>query len=157
MTINHIYGDILRADTHLLLHQVNCQGVMGSGLAKQIKEKYPEVYNSYKLFCNTNSSKQLLGKTLPVLTVPNPEQKALAVVNLFAQEFYGRDGKCYTDYDALETSLTEIKRYTAYKKIAIPYKMGCGLGGGDWDKVYNIIKKVFKDTDFKITIYQYNK
>ena len=43
MSIPVIRGDILRSDTDIIVQQVNCQGVMGAGLAKQIASQYPEV------------------------------------------------------------------------------------------------------------------
>lgn len=39
--IKHIKGDIFQSGADVILHQVNCQGVMGSGVAKQVREKYP--------------------------------------------------------------------------------------------------------------------
>ena len=41
--MKHIYGDIFLSNADAILHQVNCQGVMGSGVAKQVREKYPIV------------------------------------------------------------------------------------------------------------------
>jgi O-acetyl-ADP-ribose deacetylase (regulator of RNase III) len=52
--VNIVDGDILNAKENIICHQVNCQGVMGSGLAKQIKNKYPNVYAKYKKFCEEN-------------------------------------------------------------------------------------------------------
>lgn len=50
--MTEINGDILTIPTDgrptVVCHQVNCKGVMGAGLAKQIREKHPEVYEAYK-------------------------------------------------------------------------------------------------------------
>ena len=46
--IKHIKRDIFKSGADLICHQVNCQGVMGSGIAKQVREKYPKVYKEYK-------------------------------------------------------------------------------------------------------------
>ena len=43
MKIKH--GDILSVANGIIVHQVNAQGVMGSGLAKQIREKYPMAFD----------------------------------------------------------------------------------------------------------------
>lgn len=40
------YGDLL-SSKGIIVHGVNSQGVMGSGVAKQIKDKWPEAYGSY--------------------------------------------------------------------------------------------------------------
>ena len=42
--IKHIKGDIFKSNADAILHQVNCQGVMGSGIAKQVKENFPVVF-----------------------------------------------------------------------------------------------------------------
>ena len=73
---------------------------------------------------------------------------------MFGQYGYGND-KQYTDYKALEESLENMLfLIRPFKKsIALPYKLGCGLAGGDWNIVYKIIEKVFEDYD--VTIYNF--
>ena len=40
-------------------------------------------------------------------------------------------------------------------EIGIPYKLGCGLAGGDWDGVvYPMLQELF-DKDSTITLYIY--
>lgn len=46
MIITH--GDVLNTDCWIIAHQVNCQGVMGGGLARQIKDRYPDAYINYR-------------------------------------------------------------------------------------------------------------
>jgi O-acetyl-ADP-ribose deacetylase (regulator of RNase III) len=149
--IKIVEGNILDANEKLICQQVNCQGVMGSGLAKQLKDKYPKLYPSYKKFCEgckDNNPRTLLGE---FQTVPMPDGKV--IVNLFGQFDFGRDKK-YTDYDALRNSLENIlfvAKECGNDSIAIPYNLGCGLAGGDWNIVYKIIEDVFQDYD--VTIY----
>lgn len=45
----------------IIVHAVNCQGVWGSGIAKEFKEKYPHSYRSYKNDCDTHRKQFLLG------------------------------------------------------------------------------------------------
>lgn len=135
-------GNILNTTEDIICQQVNCQGVMGSGLALQIKNRYPEVYVAYKECCNQYSPKQLLGKTQ---TVKCDDGKYVA--NLFGQLNYGTKNK-QTDYKALKTaldsvfnSITNIDKYKGLS-VAIPYGIGCGLGGGDWETVYSFIREL---------------
>ena len=60
--IKEVRGDLLAYDAKVRCHQVNCRGVMGAGLAKQVKEKYPEAYEQYKALCDQFGS-SLLGHT----------------------------------------------------------------------------------------------
>jgi O-acetyl-ADP-ribose deacetylase (regulator of RNase III) len=147
--------DILKSDANIICHQVNCHGVMGRGLAKAIKNKYPKVYENYRRICKQYESKKqsLLGQV--VWGMITPDDKIIA--NLFGELDYGGDGKRYTDYNALESAFKEVYRAVTSKNstikgmtIAIPYNIGCGLGGGDWNVVYKIIEKVFKDYDITI-------
>ena len=148
--IKHIKCDIFESGADLILHQVNCQGVMGSGIAKQVREKFPKVYEGYKDLCDTYSHDRsvLLGK----VQVFDVGDKYIA--NLFAQEHYGYDGKCYTDYDELKRCLKNASRYLDWDDVvAIPYLMGCVRGGGDWNVVYKMIEEIFDKNDVLICEY----
>lgn len=46
-----INGDILKTKADAIVNPVNCEGVMGKGLAYQIKIKYPKTYEAYSLAC----------------------------------------------------------------------------------------------------------
>ena len=52
MRMKHVYGDIFDSDSDAILHQVNCQWVMESDIAKQVKDRYPAVYQHYKACCD---------------------------------------------------------------------------------------------------------
>jgi len=133
------YGDITSETEGVILHQVNCQGVMSSGVALAIKQKCPEVYQTYKRWCNVLQPKDLLGK-IQVVSV----NKTLDIVNIFGQLNYGKDGQRYTSYDALDTAFAKLANiYDDCGKIYtfnFPY-LGCGLGGGDWSIVSAIIER----------------
>ena len=161
--IKHIKCDIFESGADIICHQVNCQGVMGSGIAKQVREKFPWVYGQYKKMCEEykDNPKMLLGITYPVKTWDIYHTSFGGIVNLFAQENFGYDGKCYTDYSALRECLDELKCRVSDgtlkgAKIAFPYLMGCHRGGGDWNIVYKMIEEVFADSDCEVLICEYN-
>lgn len=150
-------GDVFSAGATYILHQVNCQGVMGSGVAKQAKTLFPNVFYEYKRKCDTNTPKELLGTAQLVETQKTYGTEFLGVFNLFAQENYGYDGKRYTDYDALRKCLIEVDEacknlnYVFKPTVAIPYLMGCDRGGGDW----NIVSKIIEETLTECDVYCY--
>lgn len=146
--IKHIKCDILESGADVILHQVNCRGAMNSGVAKQIRQKWPWVYWQYMYACRTASPERLLGCTQTVFV--NEYQ---AVINLFTQKDFGYDGKKYTDYDALKEALMLAQKHFHGKTIAIPYKMSCCRGGGDWNIVYKMIEEIFSDEDVLICEY----
>lgn len=149
--INVVEGNILDAEENIICQQVNCRGVMGSGLAKQIRDKYVEVYGQYRIICNQRVSKDLLGMCQMVAVGVG---KAKYVANLFGQDNYGIDSR-KTDYPALKKAFESLRDFgQEYDlSIAIPFKIGCSLAGGDWDIVYSMIESIFEDID--VTIYKY--
>lgn len=150
--VRHIKCDIFESGADVILHQVNCQGVMGSGIAKQVRERYPMVFAQYKEFCNKHSDDTsfLLGLAQCIKVGENNY-----IVNLFAQNNFGYDGKCYTNYRALQRCLESVRDYAIFhgKTIAIPYLMACHRGGGNWNTVYKMIEDVFKEYDVLICEY----
>ena len=44
-------GNIFDSDCQTLVNTVNRNGVMGKGLALQFKQRYPEMFDEYKLAC----------------------------------------------------------------------------------------------------------
>ena len=48
MPIKIIDGDLFTTNAKIICHQVNCQGEMNTGVAQQVKEKFPHVYEEYK-------------------------------------------------------------------------------------------------------------
>lgn len=145
-------GDILESGADVICQQVNCKGVMGAGLAKQIRNKYPKVYTEYKKRCECSSEiSELLGHA-QFISVGET-----VVVNCFGQDGYGRDReKVYTYYPALARSFQEVfKRYFGTQKtIAIPYGIGCGLAGGNWNTVIDTIEFVFEGYDGEVQIWR---
>jgi O-acetyl-ADP-ribose deacetylase (regulator of RNase III) len=156
MEIIYKTGNLLDAQTDVIAHQVNCQGVMGSGVAKQIREKWANVYAAYRseydLFTDLNKS--LLGNCQLVQVNDNQH-----VANLFGQKYYGRDGRRYTSYDAIYDALTNLAVQmmdNGMKSLAIPYKMSSDRGGADWDVILTMIKSplVFGNTEITIEIWK---
>lgn len=146
--IKTCYGDILSSNATVICHQTNCLGVMGAGLALQIKNTYPRVFREYNDLCRKQTKQNdLLGK-VQFVSVTNQ----LLIANCFGQCLPGAN----TDYDALKQCLTFL-RYTlpTTYTIAFPYKMGCGIGGGDWNVVYSMITTIFEDYNGTVEIWDF--
>ena len=132
--IKHIKCDIFKSDADVICHQVNCKKAMGRGIAGQIRSDWPIVYADYcnfidHLYANNciEQSKDLLG------CISWTKVGLFYIVNFFSQdEYYPRD-KCHTDYVAFKMCCMKLKRLIGDKKytIGFPYKIGCGLAGGD--------------------------
>lgn len=159
--IQIVEGDLLQSNVPVIGHQVNCLGIMGAGIAKQIKAKWFTVFSEYTRFCNKFvSDKELLGKC-QFVKVDNSQIEYVA--NLFGEYSFAEavapfEGNRHTDYEALRESLISFKNQIlehGYTTAGIPYKLGCGLAGGDWDGVVlPIIKDIFTDKAVTLFIYK---
>jgi len=154
-------GDALTTTADVLAHVVNTQGVMGAGIAAQIRKKWPSVYDHYKklLEVSTRKGSWCLGGSYNVPTGPGTDP-SLIVCNLFAQDSIER-GKRNLNYEALYTALehckAEMKNLKLYS-LAIPYKMGAGLAGGDWNIVLAMVMSIFENDpeEFNLEIWKLN-
>jgi len=146
-------GDIFKGDEYFKVHQVNCMGAMGAGIAKQVRTKYPKVYIKYVKACNTNEKKSLLGKIQVVDTGCD-----FSIINLFGQYDYNAKNGRNTDYEAFYCGLEKIRDYVLKcdepKEVAFPYRIASALAGGDWNVILSMIESVFNDTDIKVSIYE---
>jgi O-acetyl-ADP-ribose deacetylase (regulator of RNase III) len=152
-----IDGDLLDQKTDVIAHQVNCLGVMGAGVAAQIKNKYPDVYEGYKNFCHdelermgTLQTKYLLGKCMVVIS----DDGSPVVANLFGQDRCDSSRRI-TNYDAIYDALTGLRGIMEnhkWKSVAFPYGMSCGLGRGSWNIIYAMICDIFENSDIEVQI-----
>lgn len=149
--INIVEGNVVFAKEDIIAHQVNCKGVMGSGVAADLKNKYPAIFEPYKNNCIANKS-NLLGKVQLLMMNDNK-----LIANMFGQDNYGMD-KQYTEIDKLEACFFKLYKYAIEHNlsIAMPYNIGCGRGGADWNIVYPILEKYFNvpGSRIQLTLYK---
>lgn len=164
-SIKIINGNILDAKTDFILHQVNCQGVMGSGVTKTLRQYEDGLFQHYYLMYDkvTEAGFSLLGLNDYYWWTNHGESQC--VVSMFAQDKYGYDGKQYTDLGAFIECLRRFKaNWYAWVEecdelrnttVALPYKIGCGRGGADWENdIYPIIKRELEDYDVELWRYK---
>lgn len=146
--ITVVNGDLLTAKEDLIVHQTNCLGAYNAGIARQVRQKYPKVYELYKARCAACQPKELLGKC-QFIKVGNKH-----IVHLFGQLTYGRTGR-HTDYEAVREGLMKLGMVAREHNwsVALPYGIGCGLAGGDWALVEPMIA-LYLD-DIAVTLYKY--
>lgn len=157
-------GNILDSGADIICHQVNCQGKMNSGVAKAIREKWPEVYIKYMesneiIWDKAHEHGRMIWNHMlgQIQVVFIADKKTMAVVNMFAQENYGYDGRRYTSYDAFWSCLGEIKRtINPGLRIAFPARIGCVRGGANWDVILTMIEEVL-GADYNVEIWDYDK
>lgn len=148
-----LFGVVESTTDWILAHGVNCQGVMGAGVAKDVKRRYPPAFDRYadciyqvdsRVDHYIQRYKMLMGS---VKFVKVDKKKRGYIANCFTQEQYGRDKSVvYLSYDALYHSLSEVARYSLYEKDLMVYAplIGCGYANGAERIVRAIFAQVFE-------------
>ena len=125
----------------LIVHGCNCQCAMGKGIAKSIKEKFPEAFAADKRTAYGDRAK------LGTISSAEIEREGVrfTVVNAYTQfHWKGPEGKA--DYDAIRGAMRQIKQQFSGQKIGYPL-IGAGLAGGDWKVIAGIIDEELAGED----------
>lgn len=136
--IRYVDGDLLKladeGNFDVIAHGCNCFCVMGSGIAPQIKAKYPEAYDAD---CATTA-----GDINKLGTITHTLNTKPIVVNIYSQyDTKGRrEGKMDLDYNALRSGIKAMKEKFSGKRFGLPL-IGAGLAGGDWTIIEKIIEE----------------
>lgn len=135
-----VQGDIFSTHLNAIAHGVNCQGVMGAGIALEVKRRYPEAYNGYVRYLNRYDPMQYIAiGTMYPYPVPGTN---LHILNCFTQVDTAKQrGEVAISYQAIFTSFSVAGVYckeNGIKELAVP-QVGAGLGGGEWKIIYQLI------------------
>ena len=143
-------GNLLEAEEKIIGHQVNCMGVAG-GLAAAVFEKWPHAEDDYwtlieKIREAGGTGWVLLGHT----QLTRYQKDGHVIANIYGQLYPGEDYRP----EALEEALPMLaKRARGLGwSVALPYKMSCGICGGDWPEVLRIIEDAMEGVN--CVIYQ---
>lgn len=127
---------LLAVRTGIIVHGCNARGVMGSGLAAQVRAVYPQAWRAYR----EHYEKQGLSPG-QVVWCRISAQPPLAIANAITQDGYGRHG-CFLDMDALAKCFAAIAVVASKHGLTVHYPMiGAGLAGGDWSRIEPVIER----------------
>lgn len=141
-------GDVLANVTGgIIVHGCNSRGVMGSGIALSIKNKYPDAFGAYR--SQYEKSGLTLGDVIFVEVMPG-----LFVANAITQAgFIGTDGSDpygrYVSYDALDIAFKRVNEFSKKHSLPVHYPLiGADRGRGDWAIISTIIQQSLSDTSY---------
>jgi O-acetyl-ADP-ribose deacetylase (regulator of RNase III) len=133
-------GDIVKAfsnkEINTLAHGCNCQKVMGGGIARQISNKYPIVYDFDKKL------KLLPEQRLGTINIVGIQDNY--IINCYSQLEFGYG--LQVDYEAIRSCMKQLNEFNKDNIILGMPKIGAGLGGGDWNIIEQIINNEIKGT-----------
>lgn len=150
MKIEYRKGDIFLSNAKHIAHGCNMQGKMNKGFALAIKQKYPNSYNDYM---NAYQNGIALGDII-VSNVSNFFEEKTIIHCLTQFTYSSKPYIMNISYNAIIDCMIKINSYcfdNNIYEINMP-KIGAGLGGGDWDKISQIIEEY--STNFQPIVWE---
>ena len=192
--IKTISGNLLDFPTHCeadpdkyvginnIAHSCNCQNVMGGGIAKQIKDRYPQAFeadtecynNEYNEGGNWkvrigNYSKAVIETQLSDLDLiyssdARTNLSHATIYNLYTQSGYSTE-KREVNYEYFWRAMKAMQEDLLFNQhelnvrqvVGVPYGISCGLAGGNWKIIKAIIEDIFLDSMTECYIVKYNQ
>lgn len=152
MSVQYVTGNLFdnKYKVQAFAHGCNLQGVMGAGIAKEFRYRWPEMYEYYRKECLSNSPLQP-GECLPYFAL-DEDSNVIVIFNLMTQIKVGPNAR----YEYIEQALKEMKNIADnlyIESIAMP-AIGCGIGGLQWSLVTPLIDSVFGNWGGSLFVYK---
>lgn len=137
--IEHKIGDLLESDEPVIAHGCNTVGVMGAGIARAIHLKWgtAKIYEPYEWACSTGEF--ITGSAQRV------DVGDKIVYNLGTQRDPGRNARYWWVMLAMANMFERMATF-GEARVAIP-RIGCGIGGLEWEMVEDTIRTVQEHTE----------
>lgn len=137
-------GDLLDSCAQTLVNTINCEGVMGKGIALRFKERFPKMYAEYKSKCE--KGQVVTGKPYIYKGLIGP-----AILNFPTKNEWKSESKIEDIKAGLE-HLTEHYKEWGILSLAVP-PLGCGQGGLDWRDVGPLLFEKLSMLDIPVELY----
>jgi len=159
--IHYIKGDatvpVVKSGVRVIAHIVNNEGKWGKGFVRAISARWKEPEDYYLKQSKWAKKSFKLGEIQWVFVDVD-----LAVCNMIAQRgvrsFVNTQPVCYDHLESCLEKMAEGARHTAEvsgksKSLSIHMpRIGCGLGGGDWGEVGELVE----ETCWDLEVYVYD-
>ena len=177
-----ISGNLLDFPTHcetdpdkyvginVIAHSCNCQNVMGAGIAKQIKNRYPKAFeadterwgNEYNDGGNWRC--QIGDYSKAVIETQWTHLPHATIYNLYTQSGYSTERR-QVNYEYFWQAMKAMQEDLLFNQhelnvrqvVGVPYGISCGLAGGNWKIIKAIIEDIFLDSAIQCYIVKYDQ
>jgi len=147
--IEYKHGDILLEDAEAIINTVNCEGVMGRGIALQFKNSYPENFKAYAKACKNNEVQPGRMFVFETGQLTNPHY----IINFPTKRHWRGNSRMEDIETGLKALVATIQQYNI-GSIAIP-PLGSGLGGLNWSSVKPCIAAALQPfSNVKVIIFE---
>lgn len=159
--LKHVKGDLLKlaaaGEFDIVMHGCNCFNIMGAGIAKQIKDRYPEAWSADGLW--SRSPIERLGNwTNANVRFGKDIGAPFVIINAYTQyKTASAPGEDVFEYSSFTLILKKLASLYPSLKFGLPY-IGMGLAGGDSPRIIAMIEQ-FADkvsaTGGSVTLVEY--
>lgn len=131
-------ADLFESGARAFVNTVNCEGVMGKGIALAFKKRYPEMFKEYVKQCAKGSiqvGKVWVWQNQSRKTIEEPEW----IINFPTKNYWRNPSKL----EWIETGLDDLRQIIVklnLPSIAIP-ALGCSNGGLEFSQVRPLIEE----------------
>jgi O-acetyl-ADP-ribose deacetylase (regulator of RNase III) len=161
---------------NVIAHSCNCQNVMGGGIAKQIKDRYPQAFEAdterwsneyndggnWRCQIGDYSKAEIKSNSVSGGLIFLPNNKG-TIYNLYTQSGYSTKSR-QVNYEYfwqalknMQEDLLFIQHETGEPQVlGLPYAISCGLAGGNWGIIKAMIEDIFLDSLIKTYIVRFD-
>lgn len=138
-TLKHVKGNLLdlaeAGEFDVIVQGCNCFNTMGGGIAREIRERYPEV--AYVDGKTEKGDYMKLGNWTSEVVVRKNGSVEFDIINAYTQ-YNMSTGKDVFEYSAFQLILEKLAFVYPGKRFGLPY-IGCGLAGGEQETIVDMI------------------
>ena len=141
--LKHTQGNLLdlaeAGEFDVVVQGCNCFNTMGGGIAREIRERYPEVAAADAKTKKGDYNK--LGNWTEHMAIGRHRepQSYYTIINAYTQ-YNMSQGTDVFEYTAFQLILEKLTFMYGNKRIGLPY-IGCGLAGGDQETILDMIER----------------
>ena len=153
MEILYIKGDAtapIGSGVKVITHICNDIGGWGKGFVLALSKKWKMPEEAYRQWYKSQEE-----FTLGAVQFVNVENK-LYVANMIGQQgiYKNTNGLPPIRYEAVRQCLKKVALFAMEQKASIHMpRIGCGLAGGKWELIEQIIKEELIDKEIAVTVY----
>jgi len=145
---SELTGNIFSSGAEVVVITVNCEGVMGAGIALDAKNRWPEIYDLYSKRCELNNFH------IGDIMWTNSDSRKVALFP--SKKLWRAPSKLSYLSDGLDTLRTDIDQLSI-TSIAIPH-LGCSNGGLTWSEVKPlIVEKLSRIDELKVELWKFDQ
>lgn len=140
----HTKGNLIdlaeKGQFDVIVQGCNCQNTMGSGLAKEIRARYPGAYQADQMTIKGDKNK--------IGAFSKYHTGKFIIINAYTQYHYLPRGLDHFEYEGFQIILDQLSRRYVGASFGLPY-IGMGLAGGNKNLIIPMIEKFAKNVSLQ--------